>query len=170
MAEGRAFGSLFGTTDMMVSMVLGDLTDEQARHRPRGEGGPSIAWTIAHLLHYRVSILRTLGEDRAFPFGEEFGNGTATDGEGYPSLDELRKTWQEVSDDFMPRVKELTGEALDVSPENGWGPDHTLRDQVAFLAWHESYHIGAVGQIRKAMGLPGPAELMMAQKVVDAES
>ena len=44
--------------------------------------------------------------------------------------------------------------------------DHAGRpvlDAVAFFVFHEAYHMGALGAIRKGMGLPGPAELVMAR-------
>ncbi|MBC7896238.1 MAG: hypothetical protein H7066_12560 [Cytophagaceae bacterium] len=37
-----------------------------------------------------------------------------------------------------------------------------IRDELAFLAWHEGYHVGVIGAIRTAAGLPGPAELARA--------
>jgi len=41
--------------------------------------------------------------------------------------------------------------------------DPVIFDAVAFFTFHEAYHVGALGAIRKAMGLPGPAELVMAR-------
>lgn len=164
MAESTALAGLFGTTDFMVPIVLGGLKDEQARHRPRGEGGPSIAWTVGHLLHYRISALKRLGVTRENPFGDDFGTGSATDGSDYPTVAELKSAWEEVSTEFMAGISGVTEEALDVVLEDGWSPDQTLRDQIVFLAWHEGYHLGAIGQMRKTMGLPGPAEAVQAMQ------
>jgi hypothetical protein len=38
----------------------------------------------------------------------------------------------------------------------------SVRDKVAFLAWHEAYHVGVIGAARTAAGLPGPADLARA--------
>lgn len=168
MSDAASLTGLFGMTDFMVPMVLQGLPDEQARLRPRGEGGPSIAWTLGHLLHYRVFMLGRFGAPRDNPFGEDFGNGSATDGNDYPSVDTLRSVWEDVSTDFMTRVAELTDAELDEPLEDGWNPDQTLRDQLVFFAWHEGYHMGAIGQIRKSMGLLGPAELVRAAREADA--
>ena len=157
-AGSTSLAAVFGMTDFMVPMVLGDLAEEQARARPRGEGGPSIAWTVGHLLYCRISLLNRFGGQRENPYQTRFGNVAASDGSDYPSLDELRSAWDEVATDFSQALTGLTDEALDEVLTDGWYEGQTLRDQVVFLAWHEGYHFGAVGQIRKQLGLPGPAE------------
>jgi uncharacterized damage-inducible protein DinB len=167
---GRTLAGIFGMTDFMIPMVLDDLTDEQAFARPRGEGGPSIAWTVGHLLHYRVFMLNRFGQSRDNPFEAKFGNVAATDGSDYPSLAELRRTWDEVEDEFVAAVSALSEAELDAQLQEGWHAEQTLRDQVVFFAWHEGYHLGALGQIRKALGLPGPAERVMAVRQAEGEA
>ena len=46
-----------------------------------------------------------------------------------------------------------------------WRPHagRSVLDAVAFFTFHEACHVGALGAIRKALGLPGPAELAMAR-------
>lgn len=162
MAGGAtALLGVYGLTEFMLPMVLDDLDEEQARARPRGEGGPSIAWTIGHLIYCRVALLNRLGDARENTFGEKFGNVPATDGSDYPSMAELRATWGEVGDDFMAAIAALTEEQLEAVLEDGWHEEQVLRDQVVFFGWHEGYHLGAIGQIRKDLGLLGPAERVM---------
>jgi uncharacterized damage-inducible protein DinB len=57
----------------------------------------------------------------------------------------------------------VTEEALD-APVEGVHDERTLRDKLAFLAFHEGYHLGAIGAMRKAMGHRGPAERIMAME------
>ena len=159
---GRTLAGIFGMTDFMMPMVLDDLTDEQAFTRPRGEGGPSIAWTVGHLLHYRIFMLNRFGRGRDNPYEAKFGNAPASDGADYPRLAELRRAWADVSQELTSAVSSLSEAQLDERLEGGWHADQTLRDQVVFFAWHEGYHLGALGQIRKALGLLGPAERVMA--------
>ncbi len=164
----KTLAGLFGMTEFMIPMVLDDLTDEQAVARPRGEGGPSIAWTVGHLLNYRIFMLNRFGRARDNPYEEKFGNVPASDGADYPSLAELRGAWDQVSQDFMAAVSALSEAELDARLEEGWHEEQTLRDQVVFFAWHEGYHLGGLGQIRKALGLPGPAERVMAVRRAEA--
>lgn len=161
MSSATAFTGIFGTTDHIMSLVLDDLTDEQACARPRGEGGPSISWVVGHLLHYRLTLLGRFGVERPNPYAELFGEGSATDGEGYPSIGELDDAWKAVAGPFGQAIGQLADEQFDRRLDEPWRPDETLRDRIAFMAWHEAYHVGAIGQIRKSLGLPGPAERMM---------
>jgi uncharacterized damage-inducible protein DinB len=162
----KSLAGIFGMTDFMIPMVLDDLTDEQARARPRGEGGPSILWAVGHLLHYRCFMLGRFGhesgtDERLEPL---FGNTPASDGSDYPSLTEMREIWDEVSTEFTGALAALGEDQLDARLEEGWHADQTLRDQIVFFAWHEGYHLGAIGQIRKELGLLGPAERVMAMR------
>lgn len=164
----KSLAATFGMTDFMLPVVLDDLSDDQVYARPR-EGGPSIAWTLGHLMHSRVFVLNTLGDGRANPWSEKFSEVAASDGSDYPSPGELRAEWTELAEDFMAALGGLSEEALDATLDNGWLAGQTLRDQLVFFAWHEGYHLGAVGQIRKALGLLGPAERIMAMRSAQAE-
>jgi len=159
----ESLAGLFGMTDFMIPMVLSDLTEEQLVARPRGDGGPSIAWTVGHLLSFRGFMLERFGQ----PSGEasrfaRFTQEAATDGSDYPGLEELLDAWETIGGHFVPAVSGLSEERLSVPVEGGLRPDQTLRDMIVFFAWHEGYHLGAIGQIRKELGLPGPAERVRA--------
>jgi len=167
--SAKTLAGLYGMTDFMIPMVLDDLSEEEARARPRGEGGPSIAWTVGHLLNYRIFMLNRFGSERDNAYEEKFGNVPATDGSDYPSLDELRAAWETVGTDFMDALSSLSEEQLETRLEDGWHEEQVLRDQVVFFAWHEGYHLGGIGQIRKSLGHLGPAERVMAARAAEAE-
>lgn len=164
MSGASAFSGLFGTTDRVLSISLDDLSEEQARERPRGEGGPSIAWTVGHLLNYRVVLLNGFGVETPNPYAEHFGQEAATDGEGYPTIAQLQEAWEALAEPFAAAIGRHTDEELAEPLDDPWRPGETLGDRIAFMAWHESYHMGALGQIRKSLGLMGPAEKMMAAR------
>ena len=153
---------LYGMTDFLMPLVLDDLSDEDARKRSRGEEGPSIVWTVGHLLNYRIYVLNLLGKERENPYDEKFGNAAATDGSDYPSVGELCEAWKSVGDDFRNVLTSKSEEEFDFVSEGGAHDEKSLRDQVVFFAWHEGYHLGALGAIRKSLGLLGPAEKVMA--------
>lgn len=161
--SAQTLAALFGTIDFLVPLVLDDLTEEQARARSRDPQGPSIVWSLGHLLHFRIGALALLGAPQQDAYGERFGSTAATDGEGYPSLATLRSEWDRVAAALATALGQVTEASLD---EHAAGPHDgkTVRDRLAFLAFHEGYHLGAVGAVRKSLGLPGPAELAMARQ------
>ncbi len=155
---------IYGMTDMLMPLVLGDLSDEAARRRARGERGPSISWTVGHLLCMRVYVLNTLGVEWVNPYEEAFGKGAATEGADYPTVAEFQEAWASIGEALNTAFDASTEEALDGVLPDGWYEGQRARDRLVFLGWHEGYHFGVIGAIRKNMGLPGPAELMTRQR------
>lgn len=154
----------FALTDYLIPMVLEGVTDEDARKRARGDEGPSIAWTVGHLLHYRHHVMGLLGVEREDPWEARFGATEATDGRDYPTVAELREAWARVADDFA-EVMASKSDADFERPVDGPHDEETLRDQLVFYAWHEGYHMGALGAQLKRLGYLGPAEKVMASRV-----
>jgi len=158
----------FRLTDYLVPMALEDVTDEDARKRSRGDEGPSIAWLVGHMLHYRHHVLSLLGAERDDPWGKQFGEAEATDGSGYPTVTELRTAWDQLADDFAEVMASMTDMDFD-RPVEGPHDEETLRDQLVFYAWHEGYHMGALGAQLKRLGYLGPAEKVMASRLARTE-
>ena len=102
-------------------------------------------------------------------YESKFGNAAATDGSDYPSVAELSEAWQSVADDFGEVLASKSEEEFDSVSEGGAHDERSLRDQVVFFAWHEGYHLGVVGSIRKSLGMLGPAEKVMALREAEAE-
>jgi len=153
----------FGMTDYLIPLVLEDLSDEDARRRTRGDEGPSIAWMVGHLLHYRHHVMGLLGDEREDPWAEKFAASEATDGRDYPTVAELRQAWERLADDFADLM--LTKSDADFDrPADGAHEERSLRDQLVFFAWHEGYHMGALGAQLKRLGYRGPAEKVMAAR------
>ena len=159
----KTLRSGFRTTNHVLSLALADLDDASARRRTRGTDGPSIAWTVGHLLDYRIKTIQMLGVERESPYAAQFGRASATDGEEYPSLESLRRQWAEVHAELEAAFDNAPSDLLDRPlPGSGAHGESSLRDKLAFFAWHEAYHTGVIGAARKALGLPGPAELVAA--------
>jgi len=148
-------------TDFIMSLVASDLSSEDAVKRSRGDQGASISWVVGHLLHYRYLIMQLLGADVASPTAEQFGNEPASDGDGYPDIAELRKMWNEGSSRTQEIVAAASDEQL-MAPLGGPDAPHgekKVLDTLVFYMWHESYHMGQLGTIRKQLGYKATADL-----------
>ncbi len=153
-----------GTTNMLLPLVLNDLSDETARQRTRDGEGPSIAWEVGHLLDFRYQMLASLGAEKERPFAIDFIQTPASDGQDYPTLSELREVWDQLRAELEAALDAATERSIrQLMPKGGPHGEQAVLGWVVFLAWHEAYHMGAIGAIRKGLGLPGPAELVMAQ-------
>ena len=156
----RPIIALHGLSNGILATGIGDLTDESAKARTRGGAGPSIAWTIGHLCHYKIKILGLLGQPRENPFTAQFEHTPASDGSDYPSLSSLAATFSALNADVCAALAS-SGDRLE-APIPGGGPHDEKRilDTVLFLTWHEAYHIGAIGAIRRDQGRKAIAELV----------
>jgi hypothetical protein len=142
---------------------IGDLTDDDAKARSRGGAGPSIAWTIGHLCHYKIKVLELLGQPRENTFTAQFEHTPASDGVDYPALAELAASFSALNSDVCAALAS-SGDRLEAAmPGGGPHDDKRILDTVLFLTWHEAYHIGAIGAIRREQGRQAIAELVRAR-------
>ncbi|MDQ6611791.1 MAG: DinB family protein [Gemmatimonadota bacterium] len=153
---------VFRTTTNILNISLHGLPDDVARVRTRGSEGPSISWTVGHMPNSRLKILVLLGEVRPNPYADQFGDAPATDGVNYPTLATMLAEWANLHEALeLAAVKDADVISRPLA-KAGLHGESKVRDRIAFLAWHEAYHVGVIGAARKAAGLLGPAELVRA--------
>ena len=156
----RPIIALHELSSSILATGIGDLTDQDAKARSRGGAGPSIAWTIGHLCHHKVTALALLGQPRENAFAAQFEHTPATSGSDYPSLADLAASFSALDDDLCTALAS-SADRLD-APMPGSGPHDEKRilDTVLFLTWHEAYHIGSIGAIRREQGRKAIADLV----------
>jgi hypothetical protein len=159
-ASIRPIIALHAISNDILATSIGDLTDQIAKVRSRGGAGPSIAWTIGHLCHHKVKILGLLGYPRDNPFAAQFEHTPASDGSDYPSLSNLAASFSALNETVCAALAS-SGNRLE-APMPGAGPhdEKSVLETVLFLTWHEAYHIGAIGAIRRDLGRKAIAELV----------
>lgn len=143
----------FGLGTGMAHKALDDLTPEELR-RPAEPGLNPALGVMAHLANTRCALLQMLGVERELPWEGRFGRGGAmNDPEQFPELDVVWAVWEEASTQLEQRFEELTDEELSApAPRNFPIPDKTMRGAIYFMAYHEAYHMGQLGYLRKWLG------------------
>lgn len=143
----------FGLGTEHARKALDGLTAEELR-RPAGPDVNPALGVMIHLAHVRCSLLRILGVERELPWDGKFGRGGAmNDPSQYPELDEVWAVWHDASAQLEKRFEELTDAELSKpSPRDFPVPDKTIRGTINFLAYHEAYHLGQMGYLRKWLG------------------
>ena len=98
-----------------------------------------------------------LGRKLHRPWGEIFNRSAVRPpDEAYPDLAVIRSAWNEVTTGLTTRFEELTdAELVAPSPRPFPIPDRSMRGAIAFLAYHEGYHLGQMAYFRKWLGFPG---------------
>ncbi len=145
--------AILSLNQRLLLNALDGMSDEAARVRPGS--GNSAAFIAVHLVDARLYLLKGVGGDMPHPFGDRLQSvKTIDDMTWYPSLDEIRAGWEAVSARLDARLAELTAEDLaQESPARFPIADGTLVGMIAFLAQHDSYHVGQISLLRRAAGL-----------------
>jgi uncharacterized protein YndB with AHSA1/START domain len=148
---------VFATNTALVVRAFEGVSDDRLWDRPTSQNNPPL-WIAGHLVHVRVGMLRLLGDSIDTGWGERFARGAALDDRSkYPTKAEVLRVHDDVAQRIMVRLAGLTAEDLAREATGGPRPPgvKTIGDQLGFFALHDSYHVGQLGYIRKAFGLPG---------------
>jgi len=147
---------IFGINTGLMSRAIDGLTDEQAWTRPTPQTN-AMLWIVAHAVSTRASVLKLLGQPIDTGWGSLFGRGTTPGtSDRYPSRDEILRVHQRVAAALDAALAVLS--AADLARPAAIIPlpnAKTLSDQLAFFAFHDSYHVGQLGYVRKELGFAG---------------
>ncbi len=123
-----------------------------------GKSGNCINWILNHVLDTRKGVLRLAGADFSEKFAAlpKFDAYKPFNAEEAVELEDLKELFQESQDALMAALDKLEGDRLDKKgPSDIFGPDTTLGQMLMLLNYHESYHTGQVGLLRRILGKEG---------------
>jgi len=150
------FGYISGTfktnTDI-VNRATEGILPEHWFIKP-GEVSNHLMWVAGHLVASRGTVLKTLGSEWSAPWSSLFARGAKLVlPDQYPGIEEIRKAWKDVSEQLSGALAGVPAEALTKpAPEGKPSFDGKVAGLVGFLAFHETYHVGQVGYLRKWLG------------------
>lgn len=138
-----------------------DVTQEESLLQP-SPGGNCLNWIVGHILAVRHEMLHV-----ALDLPPTWGGGyvarykrASEPVTGPAEADELSgilAAYSASQDLVLPALADLGWDALDrrtpISP--GGNPDETIGSLVAGLAFHEAYHVGQTGILRRLIGRQG---------------
>ena len=134
-------------TDLLLNCLDG-LSQGDAQRRLDG-GGNSIIFLAAHLADTRHFPL-------ANPLSRYLADAQSIEDIGeWPTLDEVRRTWLAVSARLSEVLDTLESGALERTGAHRFPVgDSSPLGMLAFLAQHDSYHVGQAAFIRRQLGKP----------------
>lgn len=141
-------------TDLLLNCLEG-LSDAEARERLPG-GGNSVTFLAAHLTDTRHFLSARLGRPLDNPVARYLAEARGfEDIREWPALDEIRVAWRAVAAHLQGVLAALTPDELQ-RPNVHRFPlaDTTQLGLIAFLAQHDSYHVGQVAFLRRQLGRP----------------
>lgn len=148
-------GALLRLNTHLLLNCFDQVTDEQASRRVVPQVN-SMAFLAAHLIDTRHELLAVLGGSAENPVRPHLANARSIDDVvSLPALGELLDAWQQVSPAIEERLARIDDAALGAPSGRRFpGGDPSTLGALAFLAQHDSYHIGQLAMLRRVHGLP----------------
>lgn len=136
------------------------LSQEESLIQPPS-GGNCLNWVVGHLLCIYNKSLPLLGQEPVLPEDalQRYDRGAPALRETAEARDfqELLSAWEEACRRIEAGLASLAPEALDrpapFSPSNN--PDETVRSLVTTIFFHQAYHAGQTGILRRLAGKEG---------------
>ena len=144
---------MFKVNTDIVNKAIADVSPEHWFQKP-GDDSNHLMFVLGHIVVHRGKTLKTLGVDWDSPWAKLFARGAArvADAE-YPSVDEMRAAWYQVSDELAATLKEPNANLLATDAPKGPPTfNGKISGTVAFYAFHDTYHVGQVSYLRKWLG------------------
>src|SRR5687768_3712085 len=151
---------LMDIVDNIYAKALYVLDPAELTRAPSENSNPMI-WMAGHLAQTRVRLGRLLGVEREVPWPSLFLRGSPPpESERYPALAEIRREWEQAGAALRARLSsmseaELYGELQVKLPST----DGTLEGAIVFALFHEGYHVGQMGYVRRTLGKDRIAQL-----------
>lgn len=145
-SKSLAFNQVLKQQDHIFQNAMAGLNEKQALQRP-SDNTNHINWLLGHILHCRYMLANMLGEAVENPFGKTYFS-PITNGD-YPTVHQIAELWPAVTEKLTQKIAAFTEAGLD-ERSNPEGPAPS--DLIAFFIYHEGYHLGQIGFIRKLLG------------------
>ncbi len=144
---------MFKVNTDIINKAIADISPEHWFQKP-GDNSNHLMFILGHLVVHRGKTLKTLGVNWDNPWAQLFARGAerVADAE-YPSIDEMRAAWNQVSAELAGTLKQPNPDVL--AQDAPKGPptfDGKISGTIAFFAFHDTYHVGQVSYLRKWLG------------------
>jgi uncharacterized damage-inducible protein DinB len=114
-------------------------------------------WVVGHVLHVYAQLLRGLGQTPVIPVESlaryARGSSPLRDGEAALRFEDLVAAWDASAERVDAGLATLTAEALEAPGPAEFGD--TTREFLCFLLFHQAYHAGQTGILRRLAGKAG---------------
>lgn len=150
-----------GGVNRTVKINTAGITHEESVIQPE-PGGNCLNWVLGHLLSIYNQALPLLGQQPVLdqPTIRRYARGSEaiTSSAEARRFEELMTAWDETVNRVDAGLAGLTPEALERPAPPGPGPSEPgdkVRDTLSVLMFHQGYHAGQTGVLRRLVGKTG---------------
>jgi len=150
----------YSYTSYVFGATLKGLADEDAFKQP-SPGGNCLNWVTGHIVQSRGGTLGVLGQELPFAADKyeryKRGSKPVSGGKGTVPLSEMEADFAATQAGLETGLAGLTAEMLAAKAPFSPGNDdkETVGSLLAGLVFHEGYHIGQLGLLRRLAGEDG---------------
>ena len=143
---------IFKTNTDLFKRTMQGVSPDRLFARP-GNDSNHLMWIAGHVVVHRAMVLKILGQEWTASWEGLFVRGSKLMApEHYPAIEEIMRTWDDVSGRLASSLAGLEPEALAQPVSRGITLDGKISGKIAFLSLHESYHVGQMAYLRKWLG------------------
>jgi uncharacterized damage-inducible protein DinB len=150
----------FGLCSYVLEKNLEGVTHQESLINPP-LGGSCLNWVVGHLTRSRNRALSLFGQKPMFPAEEldayDDNGGVPFRPERAIAFDELKRRYKALQEPLVQGLHGMPPEAMDrPAPFSPTGnPKETVGSLLAAFAFHEAYHVGQSGVLRRVIGREG---------------
>lgn len=144
----------------VLDMNTKDVSHEESLVTPP-KGGSCLNQVVGHMTRTRNMALGNMGQKSPYPM-EDFNpyddrTGVPFSRENALPFDELRRRYKAMQEPLVSAIKGMPPEVLAAKPPRPFTgePNETVGSNLATLVFHECYHVGQTGVLRRVAGKPG---------------
>jgi uncharacterized damage-inducible protein DinB len=157
--NGNEIARLFSFAEMTVSQNARDVTHAESLVAPAAGGNP-MNWILGHILCTRSHMFAMMGEPSFWTDEEraayERGSRQLESDDAAP-FERLVETYTRTTAEVRGFLEGKAEAELDRAVPQGT-PEFlggTIGEALVAFAWHEGYHAGQLGVVRRTLGKPG---------------
>lgn len=143
----------FEFNSTVLKMNCEGITQDESLVRPQSGGNP-LNWIVGHIVASRNIVLELIGAERFWSKEKsaayDRGAKPFSDPAAIISLEKLLAEFERSNELLTDAFTRITPDQLQSSLGNS-----TLEDYLYFLYFHEAYHLGQIGLLRRFLGKPG---------------
>ncbi|MFQ5524828.1 MAG: DinB family protein [Thermoanaerobaculia bacterium] len=155
----HALASQLEAANLVLHANVDGLSHEDSLRSPE-PGGNSLNWVVGHLVSAYNSLLGAIGGEKVWTDeqNEDYKRGSEPiSADRAVAFDQLLADFGTAHGRVVERLRVLTAEELAApapySPTNN--PDETVGSLAGLTAFHQAYHVGQTGLLRRVCGRAG---------------
>jgi uncharacterized damage-inducible protein DinB len=151
-ALAKHFGVMYGT----AAANLDGFTQERSLVQP-SPGGNCANWILGHLVNVQNGVMKLVGEQPVWESDQlaRAGWDPITEPSGAIDWDTLRDRFLGSRDRCVAAIAKLSDASLAEMVPDPFGGKTSRGEMLNVLAYHQAYHIGQLGVVRRIAGLEG---------------